>query len=339
MTPQASDVERLLAAARAAVAEGRALEAIDELSEPARRSADARLAAGLVELRHAAFRELPTAPGRPSWPLELADPFPDERGLPEIEASKLSCAVLGGAVVTHGALRVNGLVSRTTADALRDAIERSFEARTRTARGEAEDEGSQWFVPFAPGRAKAEGFGRDGFVRVVDAPRIMLDLVDIFTTTGVRSAVTEYFNERPAMIANKWVLRRTPTGKAGPDLHQDGAFLGEGIRTIDCWIALSDCGPGTGRPGIDLVPRRFDRVVPGGGEAEFPWSLPEELALEVAGDAEIVSPTFAAGDALFFDERLPHRTTVGTELTTRYAIESWFVAPSSYPDKHVPVVL
>jgi hypothetical protein len=48
---------------------------------------------------------------------------------------------------------------------------------------------------------------------------------------------------------------------------------------------------------------------------------------------------FAPGDALFFDERLPHRTTVGLDLSTRYAIESWFVAKSSYPSKHVPIVL
>jgi hypothetical protein len=48
---------------------------------------------------------------------------------------------------------------------------------------------------------------------------------------------------------------------------------------------------------------------------------------------------FAPGDALFFDEHLPHRTSVGADLGLRYAIESWFVAPSSYPDKHLPVVL
>jgi hypothetical protein len=42
---------------------------------------------------------------------------------------------------------------------------------------------------------------------------------------------------------------------------------------------------------------------------------------------------------MFFDERLPHRTTQGLDLGYRYAIESWFVAPSSYPAKHVPVVL
>ena len=44
-----------------------------------------------------------------------------------------------------------------------------------------------------------------------------------------------------------------------------------------------------------------------------------------------------ASDGL--DELLPHRTGRGRSLGTRYAVESWFVAPSSYPDSHVPLVL
>ena len=41
-----------------------------------------------------------------------------------------------------------------------------------------------WFVPFAPGREKAEGFGRAAFVRVVDVPQALSELVDVFTETG-----------------------------------------------------------------------------------------------------------------------------------------------------------
>ena len=161
----------------------------------------------------------------------------------------------------------------------------------------------------------------------------------MFEETGIRRAVGEYFAERPVMIANKWVLRRSASGKIGTDYHQDGAFLGEGIRTVDCWISLSHCGPGTGRPGLDIVARRFGSIIPPGEGAAFPWSLTEAAVESAAPDATIVSPVFAPGDVLFFDERLPHRTTVGLDLTTRYAIESWFVAPSSYPAKHVPIVL
>lgn len=271
--------------------------------------------------------------------MQLADPFPGDDGLPEITRDRFSGDLLGGAIVNHGCLRVNGLLDAETVTRLRDTIEHSYHARERLADGESLDATDPWLVPFAPGKAKAEGFGRQGFMRVVDVPRALCDLVEVFAETGITAAVTEYFQERPAMIANKWVLRRTPSGKVGTDFHQDGAFLGGGIRTVDCWIALSHCGPGTGRPGIDLIPRRFDSILVGGDDAAFWWSLPEDLTRAAAPGAPVVGPVFEPGDALFFDERLPHRTSVGLDLTTRYAIESWFVAPSSYPAKHVPVVL
>ena len=108
---------------------------------------------------------------------------------------------------------------------------------------------------------------------------------------------------------------------------------------MDCWIALSHCGPGTGNPAIDIVPRRVDDILPTGEGSAFTWSLSEETVRHQLPDAPVVSPVFAPGDALFFDEHLPHRTSVGTDLGLRYAIESWFVAPSSYPDQHLPVVL
>ena len=330
------DIEASLEAASVLADQGRALDAIDELAAVHSVSPDHRVARALVDLRHRAFAEVSQGAGRPEWPPTFADPFPDRE--PNATPSELSGAVLGGAITNRGYLRVDGLLDESTVGRLRTRIDDAFEARERVADGDALDTAAPYFVPYTPGREKAEGFGRDLFVRVVDSPDALCDLVDVFTTTGVRSAVQEYLGERPAMIANKWILRRSPTGVVLGDFHQDGAFLGEGIRTVDCWIALSHCGPGTGRPGIDFVPRRLDRVLTPGEGATFKWSLAEET-VRTLPDAEIVSPVFAPGDAFFFDERLVHRTSVGTDLSTRYAIESWFVAPSSYPDKHVPVVL
>jgi len=325
-----SDSERVAAQA--------ALDAIEELSRVNRDAPDPDRERRLVELRHQAYGAVPVAPGRPAWPPDLADPFPGERGLPEISADQLSAAVIGGGVVHHGCVRVNGLMSADEAARFRDYIDASFDERDHDASGDGAELATRSYVPFPLGREKADGFGRAGFVRAVDVPRALFDLVEVFAATGVRAAITDYFQERPVMIANKWVLRKTATGKIGPDFHQDGAFLGDGIRTIDCWIALSHCGPGTGKPAVDLVPRQFPILASGEGAA-FSWSLAEEVVTAAAPDAEIVSPVFAPGDALFFDERLPHRTTVGLDLSTRYAIESWFVAKSSYPSKHVPIVL
>lgn len=333
------EVERRLAAAAGLAAAGRALDAIEDLSQLNRAQRDPRIERRLVELRHAAFAELPTSPGRPTWPASFADPFPGERGLPMTEADRISGDLLGGAITNHGCLHVRRLFDEPSVARFRDQIERGFEARERLADGAAREAVAPWFVPFEIGQAKAEGFGRERFVRAVDAPGALWELVELFIERGVVRAITDYFGERPAMIANKWVLRRSPSGVAGTDFHQDGAFLGEGIRTIDCWIALSSCGPGTGRPGIDLIPRRFEGVLPSGEASAFPWSLAERTVRDASAGVALCSPVFDAGDALFFDERLPHRTSVGLELTTRYAVESWFVAPSSYPAKHVPIVL
>ena len=50
-------------------------------------------------------------------------------------------------------------------------------------------------------------------------------------------------------------------------------------------------------------------------------------------------PIFEPGDALLFDERFLHRTAVEPEMTReRYAIESWFFAPSHYPGDQIPLV-
>ena len=51
-------------------------------------------------------------------------------------------------------------------------------------------------------------------------------------------------------------------------------------------------------------------------------------------------PLFAPGDVLLFDHLFLHRTASEPTMTdTRYAIESWFFAPSAYPEKQVPIVL
>jgi hypothetical protein len=319
--------------------DGSVLDEIDELTRLNREQPDPARERRLVQLRNAAFDDLDRTPGRPSWPPDLADPFPGVIGIPRIDSTDVSAEVIGGAIVHHGCIRVDGLLDPETARRFRDCIEEAFAARQRVVDGSPMEAAAPWWVPFEKGEQKPARFGAKGFVRTVDVPRALFELVEAFERTGVRDAVGAYFNERPAMIANKWVLRRSPSGLASTDYHQDGAFLGDAIRTVDCWIALSDCGPGTGRPAMDVVPHRFEIIPPGEEGATFSWSLTAETVERLAGSASIESPSFAVGDALFFDERLPHRTSVGTDLTTRYAIESWFVAPSSYPGEHVPVVL
>lgn len=52
----------------------------------------------------------------------------------------------------------------------------------------------------------------------------------------------------------------------------------------------------------------------------------------------IVSPEFQAGDALLFDEMFLHRKALDPSMTEeRYAIKSWFFAPSRYPADATPI--
>lgn len=297
----------------------------------------------IVELRHHAFAQLDKRPGRADWPPRYEDPFATETGVPTLDRGALSggrldADLVGGAITNHGCVRIDRMIDEHVVHEFRSIIDAAFDDRERLRAGEHRSSDSPVLVPFAHGSDRADGFGGDVFVRVCDVPVAMRRLLEVFASTGLRSAVERYFAERPAMIANKWILRRSPSGVITSDFHQDGAFLGDGIRTVDCWIALSDCGPGTGRPAIDLFPHRYELIEPD-DKAVFSWSLSVDAAESANPDVPVVSPVFRAGDALIFDERLPHRTTPGTDLGRRYAIESWFVAPSSYSDRHVPIVI
>jgi hypothetical protein len=130
-----------------------------------------------------------------------------------------------------------------------------------------------------------------------------------------------------------------PTIEAA-DWHQDGAFLGADVRTINVWLSLSDCG--IEAPGLDVVARRLPYVMQSGTHgACFDWSVgPGMIGLLEQGGVQVVSPEFAAGDALLFDHLMLHRTGIRPGMTkSRWAIESWFFAPSTFPMDQAPIVI
>ena len=123
-------------------------------------------------------------------------------------------------------------------------------------------------------------------------------------------------------------------------MAQDGSFLGSGIRTVDVWVALSECGSETSTPGLGIVPRRVVRVLPTKVAGENPISVGAAGLAEVLQGSSPHRPTFGVGDALLFDELFLHSTDV-TEGMTRdlYALESWFFTPSAFPSMYVPMAL
>ena len=125
---------------------------------------------------------------------------------------------------------------------------------------------------------------------------------------------------------------------SGGGWHQDGAFLGREVRSLNLWIALSEAGGNAAT--MDIIPKRFDELVPSGTEgAMFDWTVAPAVAIEAAGDAGVIRPLFEPGDAMLFDHMFLHRTATTPEMTeSRYAIESWFFAPSHYPSGQIPFV-
>jgi hypothetical protein len=336
-----------LARARELADGGSTLGAIDLLQDENRSVRARELDEALVALRLAAFEELDRTTAESAWPPEGPDLDPDLIGIPAVTPEELTKERLASGIVHHGALRVNGLASQDQVVLLRDDIDRAIEGHDAWREGAGPEAHSPWFVPFVPdgdNAARADArFARQwvrsgGGAWLVDSPRAVFDVLQVFDDVGLRRVLTEYLGERPAFSVSKSTLRRVPLDLTGADWHQDGAFLGKGIRTINVWLALTDCG--VDAPGLDVVPRRINEILETGTRgAWFDWSVGQEIVDEVSADAPVVRPTFTAGDALLFDEHNLHRTALSPSMThERYAIESWFFAPSCYPADQVPIV-
>jgi hypothetical protein len=294
-----------------------------------------------VALRHQVFATLPGRPGAERPPEVEAEepPGPLSPTLPD----DLTVAALRGGLAHHGCVLVRGLIPRERATALADGIDcalDAFDACADEPRGTA---APPWYVPFEADTRKYRVGGRRAWVRAsgalwtADSPRMLFELLDAVDATGIGALVEEYFGERPALSANKCTLRRVPVD-ASTNWHQDGAFLGRHVTTLNLWLALSPCG--TDAPGLDIVPRRFDDILPTGtDDAIFDWSVSPTLVEEAAGGADaIVRPEFSPGDALLFDHLFVHRTGISPGMTLdRWAIETWFFAPSTYPDGQIPL--
>ncbi len=289
---------------------GRRVEAVALLTEANRRRPDVALERRLVQLRHDAFAELePASPVSP-WPPEVPDRFAGETGLPEVGVADLTAQTLSAGILHHGALVVRGLVPPAGVERLVGDIDRASRRFVR-------DGGGVWLV---------------------DSPRALFDVLEAFEEAGLRRVLTGHLGEAPALSVKKCTLRRVPV-TSSTDWHQDGAFLGDAIRTVNVWLALTRCGGDADAPGLDVVPRRFDHVVETGTEgAWFDWAVGQGVVDRYA-DTPVIRPLFEPGDALLFDQFLLHRTAIDPGMTReRHAIESWFFAPSTYPTAQVPVV-
>jgi hypothetical protein len=315
-------------------------EEIEEVQRANRLQRDRELDRRLVRLRHrAGVKLLAEAGPRPEHPTAASDRLPDPvpGSLPEVSPAELTPELLRAGMLRDGCLLVRGVVGRDEALSLAEDIDRAFEERTNLQSGGSV--GDPYYEEFEPeagfSLAEREWVRDGGGVLAADCPKVMFDLIDLFDRAGLREVVTGYLGERTAMSMNKSTLRRARPDDGGA-WHQDGAFMGD-VRALNIWLSLSHCGDDA--PGLDVVPRRLDHIVPTGTEgAIFNWSVAPPRAQEAAGETGTVRPIFEPGDVLLFDELCLHSTALDPAMTrTRYAVESWFFGPSAFPADYVPL--
>jgi hypothetical protein len=325
-------------------AKGQHLDAIEVLRVANQGVQEPAVERRLAQLRYAAFERLETRSAFEQWPVPVPDL--DSAGtpcVPEVEVAGLEAETVRRGILTHGCVRVPGLLDGDQVQTFVAGIDKALEVRAEgPVAGLSRHQGQSWLAPLPLAAGEAQSLGRhwvagSGGVLAADSPRLLSFMFETYEQIGLRKVVTDYLGERPVLSANKCTLRRVPlTAKA--DWHQDGAFLGRDIRALNVWIALSDCGVDS--PGMDLLPRRLDHIVETGtGGAIFDWAVGPAVVEQLAADAPVLRPVFTAGDALLFDDMFLHRTAIAPTMTRpRYAIESWFFAPTSYPAGQVPLV-
>jgi Phytanoyl-CoA dioxygenase (PhyH) len=319
------------------VAAGRCLDAVDLLCRLRASGDDLALDRRLTALRHQAFAHV-AGGAAAAFPEPRDSPQRAAGTLAEVERDDLTAAAVRGAILDCGALLVRGLLAEHV-ERLVAGIDTAFAAKAKASDG---NDGEAWYYPLALEPSEARSLGRnfvagDGALLACDSPRFLNDLLELYERIGLRRVVGEYLGDRPVLSANKCTLRHVRL-ESGTDWHQDGAFLGRGIRALNVWVALTDCG--LDAPGLDVVPLRLDDVLTTGtGGAIFDWSVGPLVVEGLADRARVLRPVFRAGDAMLFDELFLHRTAVdGSMSMRRYAVESWFFAPSAYPAGQVPLV-
>ena len=270
--------------------------------------------------------------------------------VPEVHASEFEVNHLRAAMASRGCLIVRELFNSTTMTDYCRVIDLAMEPAKHS--DTQEEHSARMATIFSnpppqlasrlpePNLSYARKFHRDGgSAMCVESASVSEHLLELYKSVGIKQLVTDYLGEAPCLSALKWVLRRPtlPINRNG--WHQDGAFMGEGINSLNMWIAANRCGGESGAPGMDLLPQRLTKILGAGeGEAVFDWSVSDDAMTTSQSSHEITTPVFEAGDALIFDHFLLHRTQYGGDfIRPRYAIETWFFGSKNFPSNQVPL--
>lgn len=217
------------------------------------------------------------------WPNVAKDLLPaHKKSVPAIDVHELTIEALASAMYNHGALIVRNMIAAKRCKTLCDQIDRVMEEAagclswTQSPPSKvSKSAGLFSLMPNLEQYAKPKDIWmmqHTGSAWTFFSPEILSSLLELFDTLKLRNLLTGYFEDEPCLSFLKSVLRRVERLDNPADWHQDGSFMTTDIKSINLWVALSECGAGTNCPGIDLVPERLHYIVETGTNgASFDW--------------------------------------------------------------------
>lgn len=329
---------------------------VQQLMAAARERESPELERRLVGLRRDAFARIARGGSVPRRgdPAGAA-PIDPSFGLPRVMPEQLDARILGDTIAAHGVLVCPGLVPPRHVEALRDTIDRAFEARRALEARSAEP--SSWYEPIPEINPFGREFNGPDGMYICDSPRSLFRLLEAFDEIGVLNILRERLGGAVGLMPDKCMLRRVrpQTDAEWADVaeyigdedrsvsfHQDAGIIDTidaGASVIDVWTSLSHCGRDA--PGLELVPVGLQHLVttmwPGQANAPIHPATADAEA-ERAG-VRAVLPELAPGDVVFIDQFTVHGTSFRRRMReVRYSVEGWFISASAYPD-HRPGLL
>lgn len=267
----------------------------------------------------------------------LALPIDPIVGLP-ILRGPLDAGRIRATIAAHGSVIVPNALAHPAAEQLREIAVTALSAQDAVRSGVVGSSADDWYSALASLKApwQRELAAEAGGMLAADSPRGVFRGLDILEDAGITRLATEYLGVRPAFSAEKTVFRRLSHLQAPPPgygWHQDGAFMGAEIRTLDVWIALTECGRFA--PSLEILPRRVERILPN----RSAYLTTETISQEYPGVSPVI-PELRPGDAILFDQLCVHRTGHAPGMTeTRLAVECWMFAPGSVPHDYTGFIL
>ena len=270
------------------------MEQIDALSREYRVRRDPQVGRRILQVRHLAGLRLTDSPhsGAPEYPAPAFKLLPAASELPEVAPAELTPEVLRAGILRHGFLLVRGFLDREEAVRLAGEIERAFAAREAVQAGRPAPDGyyeefesgppfenlgdhRPWIaVAGGVGRRLTEGDARPARPARADRAQVSRRGVSGRATNRIRPQV--HAAQGRADVPGEW--------------HQDGRFMGE-TRSLNMWLSLSHCGDEA--PGLDLIPRRIDHILPTGADGTSDENVVSPTAIaQVARETGIVRPIF-----------------------------------------------